>query len=737
MNQKNQNPKVMKTNSCNQIIKVLAVSLSLLCSLAIVPGNLKATHIVGGDITYEWVSGNTYQVTLSLYRDCAGISLPTNATIFYRSDSCNIYLDKTFPMIGSPVQVSPVCAASIPSLSCNGGQLYGVDKAIYQDTITLPAQCEDWKFSYITCCRNAAITNIQSASSSGFYISAHLDNLNHPFNNSVQFASEPVIVISDGVVSQLNWNTYDTDGDSLIHNLVAAREFSGGQPVNLTYNTGYSFNQPFISNNPTVLDAATGILTVDPSGMQVCVVGMEVTEYRNGSPIGTVYRDIQVMVTSSANNNPTLSGINGSSLFITSGCPGDTITFDVNSADIDPGQNVTITMGGNATGGTLSSTGGSLPVGTFSWVPDTTDISASPYIVTLTVTDDNCPFTGTNTYAYYVFVNACNTNDVWPGDANWDGTADLYDLLPIGIAFNETGPVRAGASLNWVAQPAANWNGTFINGLNYKHADTNGDGVVNIADTTAIGQNFGLTHPLRKFPPTAAATANLIITPSQDTVPTSTPVDLVVSLDSPADSIYGLAFRLNFTPGLILPGSITLNYASSIFGTPGIDMLEMNVIQGGMGYADISITGIDQLNRNANGPVVVMAIVTTDNVSGKTSYDVFASDVEAIYKNGNPIAVMPAGTIVTVDPNLTSVYQPDPGQFFYAYITNANTLTYTYTGKGLLESIELSDMQGRVVISSGLTSNSGEIMLQDLSAGIYSVRTFINGTPVVRKIRVF
>jgi hypothetical protein len=727
----------MKTTSKNRIIKVLAASLLMLTSCILLPGSLKASHIVGGEITYEWVSGNTYQVTLSLYRDCAGISLPANATIYYRSDSCSIYMDRTFPMIGTPTQVAPVCASSIPSLTCNGGQLYGVDKAVYQDTITLPAQCEDWKFSYINCCRNAAITNIQSAPTTGFYISAHLDNLNHPFNNSVKFASEPVIVISDAIVSQLNWNTYDVDGDSLVHSLVAAREFSGGQPVSLSYNAGYTFDQPFISSSPTSLNSGSGILTVHPSGMQVSVVGMEVTEYRNGAAIGTVYRDIQVMVTNSTNNNPVLSGINGTTMFITSGCPGDTISFNVNSSDPDAVQNVSISMGANATGGTFTTSGGSLPTGTFTWVPDTTDISASPYIVTLTAIDDNCPYNGTNTYAYYVFVNACNTNDVWPGDANWDGTANLYDLLPIGIAFNETGPVRTGASLAWVAQPAANWNGTFINGLNHKHADTNGDGIVDFADTTAIGQNFGLTHPLRKAPPLSAAAVNLTITPSQDTVPTSTLVDLTVSLDSPGDSIYGLAFRLNFTPGLILQGSVALSYTNSLFGTPGVDMIEMNAVQGGMGYADISITGIDQLNRNSTGPVVVMSIVTTDNVSGKTSYDVFASDIEAIDKNGNPIAIVPAGTIVTVDPNLTSIYESDPAQYFQVFVNNSNALTYTYTGKGNVELIELTDMQGRMLLNSNTNSNYGEFTLNSISSGIYTVRTYINGTAVIKKIRIF
>ncbi|MFM8371673.1 MAG: hypothetical protein ACKOCO_04760, partial [Bacteroidota bacterium] len=34
------------------------------------PGTLRATHIVGGEITYRCLGGQTYQVMLTVYRDC-------------------------------------------------------------------------------------------------------------------------------------------------------------------------------------------------------------------------------------------------------------------------------------------------------------------------------------------------------------------------------------------------------------------------------------------------------------------------------------------------------------------------------------------------------------------------------------------------------------------------------------------------------------------------------------------
>ena len=69
-------------------------------------------------------------------------------------------------------------------------------------------------------------------------------------------------------------------------------------------------------------------------------------------------------------------------------------------------------------------------------------------------------------------------SDVWPGDANYDLTVNNFDVLNIGLAFNETGPVRVGATNNYVAQPATDWSSFFQSGVNKKHADCNGDDFV-------------------------------------------------------------------------------------------------------------------------------------------------------------------------------------------------------------------------------------------------------------------
>jgi hypothetical protein len=47
-----------------------------------------ASHIMGGEITYDWLGGNDYRVRYTFYRDCAGIAAPAVVQITYGSATC-------------------------------------------------------------------------------------------------------------------------------------------------------------------------------------------------------------------------------------------------------------------------------------------------------------------------------------------------------------------------------------------------------------------------------------------------------------------------------------------------------------------------------------------------------------------------------------------------------------------------------------------------------------------------
>ena len=66
--------------------------------------NAYATHAAGSDLTYRWISGNIYEVTVNFYRDCQGVAAPTNVTLNVKSTSCGQNFNVTLNPIGGTGQ---------------------------------------------------------------------------------------------------------------------------------------------------------------------------------------------------------------------------------------------------------------------------------------------------------------------------------------------------------------------------------------------------------------------------------------------------------------------------------------------------------------------------------------------------------------------------------------------------------------------------------------------------------
>lgn len=80
---------------------------------------------------------------------------------------------------------------------------------------------------------------------------------------------------------------------------------------------------------------------------------------------------------------------------------------------------------------------------------------------------------------------------MYPGDANNDGIANHLDLLPIGVAFNQFGNPRPGASQNWFAQAFIPWTYQLPEtGVNGGYLDANGDALIDTLDIDAIALNY-------------------------------------------------------------------------------------------------------------------------------------------------------------------------------------------------------------------------------------------------------
>ena len=364
-----------------------------------------ASHSMGADITYRCLGGNTYEISLSFYRDCAGIISADSALVSF-SSSCFGNDSIMLAQIDSTGrEISPICPSQ--ATTCNGGTFTGIQEYVYRGVVTLPGACADWTFSFNLCCRNWAITNISQPGNTSMYIYATLNNLDFPNNNSPTFSNKPVPFVCVGQQFCFNHGAFDADGDSLVYQLIDPLN-SEGVPV--SYLPAYSASNPLSSAPAVTFNPVTGDICMTPTALEVTVMAVLVKEFRNGILIGTVERDIQVTVMNCNNSLPEMTGIDSTNNFSETICAGAQSCFTIYSSDADLNQNTVVSWDSSIHSAVFTVQPGTRELATFCWTPVLTDVRSNPYCFTVTVHDNNCPYFGSQTYSYCITVAGIGVN---------------------------------------------------------------------------------------------------------------------------------------------------------------------------------------------------------------------------------------------------------------------------------------------------------------------------------------
>lgn len=292
----------------------------LSCLLFALP--LSAAHLIGGVITYECLGDgdlpNTrkYQLIMRVYRDCAsngagfdsGPNGSFEATVtIYQGDSSipfrNLVLDAPKIVAIDPGTDNPCII--IPPNVC-------VEEGVYTFPIVeLPIIDGSYHVSYQRCCRNGTITNINNPGETGVTYSVEITAAaQRVCNDSPVFDNFPPPVVCAGEPLLFDHAATDIDGDQLVYEFCAP--LSGGSTtdagiapdpdspppysgVGFTL-PNFTFLQPLGAESDLQIDETTGFLTGTPTEQGQFVVGICVSEYRNGELLSVIRRDFQFNV---------------------------------------------------------------------------------------------------------------------------------------------------------------------------------------------------------------------------------------------------------------------------------------------------------------------------------------------------------------------------------------------------------------------------------------------------------
>ena len=111
--------------------------LTLLFSLLLMSLGSFASHVTGGNVSYECIGPNQFLITLTIYEDCAtAFTSSTNQTVSISND-CGItgLTSVSLTNIIYQNQIAPLCPADLPNSSCNAG----IYEHFWQGVVTLPA----------------------------------------------------------------------------------------------------------------------------------------------------------------------------------------------------------------------------------------------------------------------------------------------------------------------------------------------------------------------------------------------------------------------------------------------------------------------------------------------------------------------------------------------------------------------------------------------------------------------
>ena len=256
-----------------------------------------ATHIAGGNISYSCTGNpNEFLVTLTLYRDCSGVSAPNSPGIQF-SNTCGLTNPATlFLSLQSSSEVSQLCTPEVPNSTCGSGSLPGMQEYIYTGTVILNPVCDAWTMSYEVCDRNPS-TNLVGTNC--FFIESSLYSATVACNNSPIITAQPIPYVCANVPVSYDFGLLEPDGNSLVFSLVNAL---GGGGVNCAYVGGYSAAIPIPGIN---INPSTGQLNFTPTVAGNFVITVLIEEFDGlGNLVGTMMHDIQFVVQVCTNTPP-------------------------------------------------------------------------------------------------------------------------------------------------------------------------------------------------------------------------------------------------------------------------------------------------------------------------------------------------------------------------------------------------------------------------------------------------
>ena len=335
--------------------------LLLLLLLVISFTQVRASHLEGGEITWECIkSGPTagmYIFKMKVYRDCNGVTVNAAAQtiqVHNHPSITSIVVDFTGQFDMSPI-CDPINSGNL-QMDCINPQQGSVEAYEFESQpLNMPGvpPVGGWHFTWSSCCRNTAISNIANPSSLGFTLRAIMysysiagvpQNTSPCFDSSPIFYEKPKTIICTGYPFSYSHNASDPELDSIVYSWGDPLDdgvYNPVAPLIIPFLAPYTVNSQ-IPGNP-VLDPNTGEISYHSLTAGNFVTCIKVEAYKCAQLVAEIYREIQVililcpnMAGGAPNTKPLVNPpFAGGTSFATTVFAGTFVSFNISGNDND------------------------------------------------------------------------------------------------------------------------------------------------------------------------------------------------------------------------------------------------------------------------------------------------------------------------------------------------------------------------------------------------------------------
>lgn len=303
--------------------------------------------------------------------------------------------------------------------------------------------------------------------------------------------------------------------------------------------------------------------------------------------------------------------------------------------------------------------------------------------------------------------------NVWPGDSNHDGVVNTTDLLYLSAGYGATGPARVNASQDWGAEYAYYWEEeTQVSHVNYKFLDTDGNGVIDQNDATAIKQNYGLTHSDNSiaFSPFVYGSEAVSVTAESISATQGSVVNIPITLHTVnAFVLTGVAFDVTLDEDVFDLSTVSFTADGEVF-TENVSMhiLEENILH-------VAVAEADDFGSPGQGTVGTLTVQIKEGALPSST----ALSLQGVAVMNSAEVAFPMAEPTFTEVSVTTSTEETWADAVRVYPQPASNELYIQSGSSDTEEVTLFDTAGKMLLTQKTATNLTVLDISGLDNGVY------------------